>query len=82
MTHVLFGPEVREMLEENNAAAMRVFCESLHPATVAETLTGELGVEQICRSIAASAVFIMSPQNTRLLMRWIRSPDSRSLFRG
>ena len=47
MVHVLFGPEVRQMLDENNDAGMRVFLESLHPATVAETLTGDLDVEQV-----------------------------------
>jgi magnesium transporter len=46
MVHTLFGPEIRLMLEENDAAAMQVFLESLHPATVAEALTDELPVEQ------------------------------------
>src|SRR6266446_9539051 len=52
MTHVLFGPEVRELLEENNEAGMRVFLESLHPATVAETLTGDLDGEQVWRFLS------------------------------
>jgi len=52
MTHVLFGPEVRQMLEENNEAEMRVFLESLHPATVAETLTGDLDAEQVWRFLS------------------------------
>jgi magnesium transporter len=49
MVHVLFGPEIRQMMEENDAGAMREFCESLHPATVAETLAGEFEVEQVWR---------------------------------
>ena len=27
MPHVLFGPEVREMLQENDLAGMKAFCE-------------------------------------------------------
>lgn len=46
MVHLLFGPEVRLMLEENNTAEMKAFLETLHPATVAETLADELSVEQ------------------------------------
>jgi magnesium transporter len=46
MPHQLFGPEVRLMLENDDVVEMREFCESLHPATVAETLTGEFTVEQ------------------------------------
>ncbi len=45
MPHPLFGPEVRQMVQEGNAAEMKAFCESLHPATVAEALAGELDVE-------------------------------------
>src|SRR5581483_2239972 len=47
MVHTLFGPEVRMMLEENDPAALQVFLETLHPATVAEALTGDLTVEQV-----------------------------------
>ena len=36
MPHPLFSPEVKYMLQENNDAGMKVFCETLHPATVAE----------------------------------------------
>lgn len=38
MPHPLFTPEVRLMLGERNDAGLREFCESLHPATVAEAL--------------------------------------------
>ena len=49
MPHVLFGPEVREMLQENDTAGMKAFCESLHPATVAEALAGAFDVESVWR---------------------------------
>lgn len=50
LLHTLFGPEVRLMLEENDTAEMKAFLESLHPASVAETLGGSgLSVEQIWR---------------------------------
>lgn len=47
MPHSLFAPEVRLMLEENDLAGMRAFLESLHPATVADSLSGDLEVEQV-----------------------------------
>lgn len=56
MVHVLFGPEVHQMLEENNEAGMRVFLESLHPATVAETLAGDLDVEQVWRFLSCTSI--------------------------
>jgi magnesium transporter len=40
------------MLEERNAAGLREFCETLHPATVAEALEGELSPEQIWEIIS------------------------------
>jgi magnesium transporter len=52
MAHPLFSPEVRLMLEERNAAGLREFCESLHPATVAESLDGEFSPEQIWEVIS------------------------------
>ena len=48
MAHPLFGPEIRLMLLENNAIAMKAFVETLNPMTVAETLTGDdFSVEQV-----------------------------------
>jgi magnesium transporter len=49
MAHVLFGPEVRLLLEEKDTAGMKAFCEHLHPATVAEALSGDLDVDQVWR---------------------------------
>ncbi len=52
MVHPLFSPEIKLMLEEKNAAGMREFCESLHPATVAEALDDEFTPEQIWEVIS------------------------------
>lgn len=56
MIHLLFGPECRQMLEENDIAEMQAFLESLHPATVAETLAEELTVEQGWRFLEHTSV--------------------------
>jgi len=40
MINPLFHPELREMLAEQDAEQMRVFCDSLHPARAAEFLEG------------------------------------------
>jgi magnesium transporter len=56
MTHMLFGPEVRELLDEKNESGMRVFLESLHPATVAETLSGDLDVEQVWQFLSSTDI--------------------------
>jgi magnesium transporter len=40
MADPLFTPEVRLMLEEQDAAGLRAFCEDLHPATMAAVLDG------------------------------------------
>jgi magnesium transporter len=47
MSHPLFGPEIKEMLADADAAGLRTFCESLHPATVAEALDDDFTGEQI-----------------------------------
>src|SRR5262249_53764468 len=56
MPHVLFGPEVRQLLQENDAVGMKAFCESLHPATIAETLTGDFTVEEIWRFLETASI--------------------------
>jgi len=40
MVNTLFLPELREMLEENNAAQLEEFCTALHPARTAEFMAG------------------------------------------
>lgn len=56
MVHPLFGPEVREMLQENDADGMKTFCETLHPATVAEALAGEFEAEEVWRFLQHTAI--------------------------
>jgi magnesium transporter len=41
MAHPLFGPEVRMMLLDQNAAGLKAFVETLNPTTVAETLSAD-----------------------------------------
>ena len=56
MPHTLFSPEVKYLLEENNAEAMQVFLESLHPATVAEALATDLPVDQVWRFLKHTSI--------------------------
>lgn len=52
MPHPLFTPELRIMLAEENATGMREFCETLHPATVAEALDEGFTPEQVWEVIS------------------------------
>jgi magnesium transporter len=56
MPHPLFSPEVKLMLAEGNAAGLKEFCESLHPATVAEALEGAFTPEQIWEVISPASI--------------------------
>ena len=56
MSHPLFGPELRALLDEGNADGLRAFCESLHPATVAEVLADEFTPEQVWEVISPSPI--------------------------
>jgi magnesium transporter len=56
MVNVLFTPEVRLLLQENDTAGMKEFCESLHPATVAESLTGDLSPEQVWKFLESTSI--------------------------
>src|SRR5215510_13736594 len=56
MAHPLFAPEVRMMLQENDSAEIQAFCETLHPATVAETLEGEFSVEDVWKFLAHTSI--------------------------
>lgn len=55
MANPLFGPEVRLMLDENQVAGMKEFCESLHPATVAETLA-DFSVDEVWRFLNSTSI--------------------------
>src|SRR5215831_6108849 len=56
MPHPLFGPEARFMLLENDTKDMATFCETLHPATVAETLAEEFSVEEVWRFLQNTSI--------------------------
>jgi magnesium transporter len=56
MPHPLFGPEVRYMLQEDDKADMTTFCETLHPATVAEALADEFDVEEVWRFLQNTSI--------------------------
>ncbi|MCS7047017.1 MAG: magnesium transporter [Gemmataceae bacterium] len=56
MPHSLFGPEVRLLLQENDVEGMKAFLEHLHPATVAETLSGDLEVEQVWKFLEHTSI--------------------------
>ena len=56
MAHTLFSPEVKYLLEENNEEGMKVFCESLHPATVAEALAADLPPDQVWRFLKHTSI--------------------------
>src|SRR4051812_6977102 len=49
MSHPLFAPEARLMLQTNDTAAMSTFLDTLHPATVAEVLADDVSVEEAWR---------------------------------
>lgn len=56
MPHMLFGPEIREMIQENDTEGMKAFCESLHPATVAEALTDTFHVDEVWRFLGTTSI--------------------------
>ncbi|MBI3408420.1 MAG: magnesium transporter [Planctomycetes bacterium] len=56
MVHLLFGPEVRYMLQENETDDMKAFLETLHPATVAEALAGDLTVDQVWKFLENTSI--------------------------
>src|SRR5262245_52177360 len=47
MAHPLFTPEIRQYVQEKDAASMTVFLETLHPATVAEALSEGFKPEEV-----------------------------------
>ena len=56
MAHALFGPEIRVMLEDRDVEGLRSFCDTLHPATVAEALDDEFTPEQIWEVLSPSDI--------------------------
>lgn len=55
MPHVLFGPELRDMIETRDEAGLRAFCDSMHPATVAEAID-DMAPDQIWEVISHSDI--------------------------
>jgi magnesium transporter len=58
MAHPLFTPEVRLMLADDDGPAMKAFCETLHPATVAEALDEEFTPEEVWRFLSHADIKI------------------------
>lgn len=56
MVHTLFGPEARLALREDDSAGMKAICETLHPATVAETLSDDFKVDEVWRFLQNTSV--------------------------
>jgi magnesium transporter len=57
MSHPLFTPEARLLLEKDDLAAMEVYCDTLHPATVAESLTDDaISVEDVWRFLNTTSI--------------------------
>jgi magnesium transporter len=56
MAHPLFGPEARLLFQENDQAAMATFCDTLHPATVAEALDGAFSAEDTWRFLQNASI--------------------------
>jgi magnesium transporter len=56
MSHPLFTPEARQALDKDDRATMQAFCETLHPATVAESLSGNFSVEDVWRFLQSTSI--------------------------
>lgn len=56
MAHPLFSPEVRELLASNDRETMQTYCETLHPATLAEVLSDEFPVDQVWRFLQTTSI--------------------------
>ncbi len=56
MSDPLFTPEARLLLDKNDTEAMATFCETLHPATVAEALSDGFPVEDVWRFLHSTAI--------------------------
>jgi len=56
MSHPLFSPEVRELLQSDDVETMRTFCETLHPATLAEVLSDDFPIDQGWRFLQTTSI--------------------------
>lgn len=55
MPHPLYTPEIREMLEQNDATGLAALCDELHPATVAKAID-EFDAEQTWKMLSGTEV--------------------------
>ena len=46
MAHPLYGPEIKDMLAQDDAAGLAALCEELHPATIADAIDDTLTVDE------------------------------------
>ncbi|HWG46847.1 MAG TPA: magnesium transporter [Gemmataceae bacterium] len=70
MPHPLFTPEARLLLEKNDTAAMEAFCETLHPATVAESLADNFTVEDVWRFLNTTSITIQAAIFVYFPLEW------------
>jgi magnesium transporter len=56
MSDPLFTPEAQFMLEKDDQAGMETFCETLHPATVADTLADSFAVDDVWRFLRCTSI--------------------------
>lgn len=56
MPHALYTPEIREMIETDDAAGLAALCQELHPATIAEAIEDSLDTEQTWKLLSGSDV--------------------------
>ncbi len=86
MAHPLFTPELKHMLQEGNTLGLKAFCESLHPATVAETLSEAFTPEQIWEILSVAdlrtqaAIFDYLPPAVQVAMAQKGRPQLAALI--
>jgi magnesium transporter len=56
MANPLFGPILRQYLVDNDDAGMKDFCDNLHPATIAETLSDDFPIEDSWRVLSHTEI--------------------------
>jgi magnesium transporter len=56
MANPLFGPILRQYLQDNDDEGVKAFCGNLHPATIAETLADDFTVEESWRVLQKSGI--------------------------
>jgi magnesium transporter len=56
MSHPLFAPEIRHLLQTDDVESMRTYCNTLHAATLAEALADDLPVEDVWRFLRTAPI--------------------------